>query len=140
MKRWRLWVGLVILFLSGVLAGALGTVAFSEHLALKILGGKGPMVEHILTKLTRELNLTEQQRERVTGIVCRTHKELTALREKSRPERDEILRRSHEAMKAELTTRQQQKLDQFFEREKARWTRREHGMARGEGSSKGLCD
>ncbi|HOV87493.1 MAG TPA: hypothetical protein PLM79_14100 [Syntrophobacteraceae bacterium] len=139
MKRWKLWVGLVSLFLSGMVAGALGTVVISEHMALEVLVGRGPIVEKVLKKLSRELSLTESQRERIAEIVCRTHKELTALRERNKPERDEIMGRSREAMKAELSAPQQKKLDEFFEQEKTRWAHREHGKAGG-GGRKGLCD
>jgi hypothetical protein len=74
----------------------------------------------IMKKLTRELGLNESQRERVQGIVCRTHEELMALRERSKPEKEQILRESTTAIKAELSAGQQQKFDALLEQMKAR--------------------
>lgn len=121
MKKVKLWSGLIALFVSGVLLGAVGTWHLAEHRAIENFVRERPMLPRfVLRGLDRELRLSEEQRARVEPIVCRTFRELMALRELGKPERERILQEGMEAMKAELSPEQQEKLEALHERLKAR--------------------
>jgi hypothetical protein len=116
-KDLKLWIGLLALFLSGVCVGGVGTWLIAEQRIIDSLTHERPPFHRaIMRKLSRELDLSENQRERVAKIVCRAQEELSALRESIRPEREEIMQRSRETLKVELSPQQQQKLDELYKK------------------------
>ncbi len=121
MKKFKLWGGLLALFCSGVLMGVLATWRIAEYKAIENLTREQPIVpKSIIRKLDRELELSDTQRKRIEEIVCRTHRELLAFRDSIRPDRERIIQQSVNAMKAELSPEQQNKLDALRERIRAR--------------------
>jgi hypothetical protein len=120
-KKFKLWAGLLALFCSGVLLGALLSWRIAEDKAVEKLTREQPRVpKFIMSKIDRELGLNDVQRKRIEEIVCRTHRELLAFRESTKPDRERIIQQSVDAMKAELSPEQQKKLDALRERIKAR--------------------
>jgi hypothetical protein len=127
-KKFKLWAGLFALFCSGVLVGGLATWHIAEFKAFESLIRERPRApKFIMRKLDRELRLNDTQRKRIEAIICRTHQELLAVRDRLRPDRERILQQSIDAMKAELTPEQQKKLDELHERLKAHRSRGEIG-------------
>jgi len=119
-KKFKLWGGLLALFCSGVLLGVLASWRIAEDKAIENLTREQPRVpKSIMRKLDRELELSDTQRKRIEEIVCRTHGELLAFRDRIRPDRERIIQQSIDAMKAELSPEQQKKLDALRERTKA---------------------
>ena len=134
MKDLKLWLGLVALFFSGVCVGALGTWIIAEQRLLSSFTHERPPFHGFITrKLTRELGLNELQQREIGKIVCRTEEELRDLRERTRPERDEIMRRSREAMKVELSPEQQTRLEELHNKMEARRRHKEHRRKSGDG-------
>jgi len=116
-KRWNLVLGLVALFLSGVLVGTLGTAIYFKQTMGHIFGESQPAVRKlVMKKLVRELDLTETQRVRIEEIVGEIQAELWEFRKQHQREIEGILARGIAQMKPELSADQQQKLDALFER------------------------
>jgi Spy/CpxP family protein refolding chaperone len=125
-KNLKLWLGLLALFLSGVCVGGLGTWMIAEQrLVSSFAQERPPFHSFIVRKLARELGLNEVQRREIEKIVYRTEEELRDLSERTRPERDEIMRRSREAMKVGLSPEQQTRLEELHGRMEARRRHRE---------------
>lgn len=141
MKDMKLWLGLLVLFLSGVCVGGLGTWMIAEQRVMDSLTREPqPFHKAIMSKLTRELDLNESQRARIAEIVSNSQDELAALRERLRPEREEILRRGREALKAELSPEQQAKFDEIhrkMEERRSKMGRGRRGGPRHEQPSEG---
>jgi hypothetical protein len=138
-KKLKLWSGLLVLFLSGIVIGAMGTWIIVENKAVDSLTrGRPDIPGIIIKKLTRELDLDETQKERITKIVCRAYQELLELRKRHAPEKKEILERSRSMIKAELSPEQQKKLDAFHERKEKHRARR-GGGARGDDGDVDPC-
>ena len=128
MKKLKLWAGLLTLFLSGILIGAIGAWGIAEHRAMENLAErKADVPRIIMKKLTRELDLSQGQREKIEKIVCRTHQEIDALRKRHKPEKDQVIQRSIDMIKVELLPEQQKKLDAFHEKMKKRRAEWERG-------------
>ena len=120
MKKFKLWGGLLALFCSGVLMGALATWRIAEYKTIENLTREQPRVpKSIMRKLDRELALSDTQRKRIEAVVCRAHRELLAFRDRIRPDRERIIQQSIDAMKTELSPDQQNKLEALRERLKA---------------------
>jgi len=116
-KKFKLWGGLFALFCSGVLLGLQVSWRIAEDKAIENLTREHPRVpKSIIRKLDRELELSDTQRKRIEEIVCRTHRELLAFRDRIKPDRERIIQQSIDAMKAEISPEQQKKLDALRER------------------------
>ena len=108
MKKWKLILGLLILFGSGVLVGALGTTLYYKQTAGYVLGEGQPGVRKmVMRKLVRDLDLTESSVRRWVsqaeidagrreGLTTGEREELVRLRKENRVLREErdILRRA----------------------------------------------
>ena len=139
MKKLKLWAGLVIIFLSGVMIGGMGAWMVAEHRAVDTLTrGRPDVPRFIIERLASKLDLDEGQKERVAEIVCRAHSELMEFRKLHKSEKDQIIQRSITSIKAELSPEQQKKLDILHARMEERRARRE-SWAQGRNGGAGPC-
>ena len=119
MKRWKLIVGITLVFALGLVAGSLGTGLYFKHWVYpyKVKGDPKTRKTFVVEKLTRKLGLTENQKSRFEEIFDGLEKKRRVLRSEFRKIRTEGISQ----MKRELNPDQQKKLDQLhqaFERRK----------------------
>jgi Spy/CpxP family protein refolding chaperone len=121
-RNWRIWGGVLVVFVCGLLVGTVATSAYHnyerQHRWEQGLAGMKPRV---MKHLTRELHLSEDQRQAVDVIVSQAEAELLRLRVAQQPHVDDVLVRTMEALKGKLTPEQQTKLDEQFQNLKKRW-------------------
>ncbi|MDH3851197.1 MAG: hypothetical protein OEV09_09070 [Deltaproteobacteria bacterium] len=130
MKRWKLISGLLLVFVLGILAGSFGTRIYLkdrfEHLR------KDPKARQafIMRKLSKELELTPDQKIKVEKIVEQMGAKRREFFLKNRPEIKKIMDEGFAQIKKELNNDQQKKLDvlraEFENRRKARDASRFH--------------
>ena len=130
MKRWKLISGLLLVFVLGVLAGSLGTGVYLkdrfEHLR------KDPKARQafIMRKLSKELELTPDQKTKIEKIVAQMGEKRREFFLKNRPEIKKIMDEGFAQIRKELNSDQQKKLDvlreEFEKRRKARYSSRFH--------------
>ncbi|MBF0496853.1 MAG: hypothetical protein HQK58_09830 [Deltaproteobacteria bacterium] len=126
MKKWRFWLGLITLFISGVAIGAAGTAIYIEHRIKHALEGDASILtSRMFKKLSRELRLTEKQRAKLSKTVSQAQCDLLRVRARSQPEIDRIINYYINLIKPELTPEQQQKVDIFYQKAKRFWARQE---------------
>ncbi len=126
MKKWTLWVGLLAIFLSGAVAGYFAGEANSKRAIVRLISGHSKGRDFIVRKLTRELNLSETQREYVSKVVCRTYSELSKVRRERQPEIDKILTGGIAEIKQQLDPAQKEKLDALYEHARKRRMMKSH--------------
>ncbi|MBF0527142.1 MAG: tetratricopeptide repeat protein [Deltaproteobacteria bacterium] len=117
MKKRRFWLGLITLFISGVAIGAAGTAIYFEHRIKHALeGDPSILTNRMFKKLSRELQLTEDQRARLGKTVSQAQCDLLRVRARSQPEIDRIINQYINQIKPELTPEQQHKIDMFYKK------------------------
>jgi hypothetical protein len=120
MGKWKIWVGLIVLFLSGVLIGGVATRMYVRYRISGVLAGKRPPIRDLfLRELTRELNLTEEQRQEMEQIASNAAEEFHTLHKKHRREAEDVLNRAVSEMKKYLSPEQQEELDKVRNRMRA---------------------
>ena len=72
MNKSKIWIGLLVLFLSGVLIGSVGTRIYIRHKISGIFAGERPVIRDLFfRRLTRQLDLTAEQKEEIEQIADR---------------------------------------------------------------------
>jgi len=115
MVKIKFVAGISLVFLLGALAGALGTGFYFKGHVEKFLEG-GPPKEKIMRRLTKTLELTPGQQEKIEPILAEAHRSLLDLRQKSFPEMRRIREESFALIKKELNPDQQKKLEDLKSR------------------------
>ena len=122
MSRFKLWVGLIVLFGAGVLTGILGVRLYTDAERMP-RGDRGPAARHerIMKRLTQELSLTAQQQTEIDPIVTWAHVEILELRFSHQGEIEDILEKGMTDIKAKLSSTQQAELDRMYAELQQRW-------------------
>ena len=133
MNRLKLATGIVLIFALGVLCGVLGSgMYFKQRIDHFRESGPQTRKELLMKRLTRRLELTPQQQEKVAVIFEEMRGQLFSLRTKHRPDLERIREQGHARIKAILTAEQQIQFDEMMKRLKKRRHRKappfgEHG-------------
>jgi hypothetical protein len=135
MKRWKLVSGLLLVFVLGILAGAFGARIYLKDRFAHLRKDPKARQAFIMGKLSKELELTQDQKIKIGKIVEQMGAKRREFYLKNRPEikSPEIKRIMDEGflqIKKELNNDQQKKLDvlreEFEKRSKARYSSRFH--------------
>ena len=130
MKRWKLVSGLLLVFVLGILAGAFGTRIYLKDRFAHLRKDPKARQAFIMGKLSKELELTPDQKIKVEKIVEQTGAKRREFFLKNRPEKKKIMDEGFLQIKKELNNDQQKKLDvmreEFKKRRKARDASRFH--------------
>ncbi|HTK87584.1 MAG TPA: hypothetical protein VL329_07620 [Nitrospiraceae bacterium] len=122
-RDWRIWGGILVVFVCGVLVGTVATGAYHnyerQHRWEQGLAGMKPRV---MKHLTHELHLSDDQRRTFDVIVSQAEAELLHLRIAQQPHVDKVLVRTIAELKGTLTPEQQTKLDEQYNSLQKRWT------------------
>ncbi len=131
MAKWKIWVGLLVLFVSGVLIGSISTRMYVRHQISGVFSRERPAVRNLfMRRLTRELDLTNEQRQVVEQIASRTAEEFHEYHTRHRGEVEEIFDRSAAEIKKHLSPAQQEQFDELRKKMKDRHKKWRHGRHR----------
>ncbi len=87
MKKFKMFVGIALIFFLGGLIGAIGSGLFARHKIENFRKGGPPPVKHIMLKrLSHKLELNESQKKEVDKIVDELQAELHTIMKKHHPE------------------------------------------------------
>ena len=130
MKRWKLVLGLLLVFVLGILAGSLGTRVYFKDRFEHLRKDPKARQDFIMRKLSKELELTQDQKTKIEKIVEQVGVKRREFFLKKRPEIKRIRDEGFAQIKKELNNDQQKKLDvlreEFERRRKARDASRFH--------------
>ena len=138
MSRFTLWSGLIVLFLSGALTGAVGTSVYYQY-EEEHRWDKGPAgrQERIMKRLAQELSLGASQLAEIEPIVKRAHLEIVEVRVRHQPDIDRILGHGMEELKTKLSPEQQAKLDGLHAQLQRRWQLNRDYLRQAQDTSRG---
>jgi len=117
MRLLKVCVGILLIFILGMLAGTLGTGFFIKHRIGRFVqdGGPPPPIR-ILDRLSAKLEPSKPQQMEIEKILKQAHDQLIDFRQVYRPKVEEIFNDTIEQIKQKLDSRQKQKLDKLTER------------------------
>lgn len=122
MKKWKLWTGMLLIFVAGGVVGAVGTGLVVRHKIISVIDEGQPAVARLAVRfLTRRLDLSAAQQAETARIVHDVQQRLQAVRRRFRPEIGEIVATGMTDIRALLAPGQQEKLDRLYNTLKQRW-------------------
>ena len=113
MKKWRLVGGITLVFILGVLAGALGTQLYHSHRLERFRKDPAERREAFLKMLNRELGLTPRQNREIRVLVEDLDKKLEAYNLKKHADIKKLFDENFARIKERLTPDQQRKLKEM---------------------------
>ena len=114
--KWKLISGLLLVFVLGILAGSLGTEFYLRHRLAPLIKEPRTRTAFIMKKLSRELNLTADQKSKIQGIVDEMFEKRREYYVKHRKEIKGIMDQGFSQIRKELNENQKEKLDALRER------------------------
>ena len=135
MQKWKIIAGLLMIFILGTLTGALGTGLILKRHHLYFSDRPEGRKAFIMERLTRRLDLSEDQKTRIGSIIDRVQSEtFRRFREGRRFMREEM-EKGFDEIRKELTPEQQGRFDALkaeFERRRKERSKRFRGPWRSE--------
>ena len=121
-RRGRIWGGVAVVFLCGVLVGMVGTDIYrDQQQQQRWQQGLAALKPRVMRNLTDELNLSAEQQHAVQTIVSQAERELLGLRIAQQPQVDDIMERTTNRLKTKLTPEQHRKLEELYRKLQSRW-------------------
>jgi len=121
MTRWKLMIGIALVFILGALAGSVGTGYYFKHRYPPRITDSQARKAYILEKFSRELNLTQDQKTKIGAII----QQMEEKRHENFLKRRAEVEQSMVRIRGELNEDQQKKFDAM--REKFEKRRKERG-------------
>jgi hypothetical protein len=120
--RRRIWGGVAVVFLCGVLVGVVAADIYrDQQQQQRWQQGLAALKPRVMRNLTDELKLSPEQQRAVVAIVSQAERQLLELRIAQQPQVDEIMARAAERVKTTLAPDQHRKLDELYRTLQARW-------------------
>jgi hypothetical protein len=124
-NKWKLIAGLLLVLFLGIVTGAIGTGLYVKYRLAPFQKGSKAKEAVILERLSKELNLTPNQKTKIGPIVKQMIERRRAHYQKYRPEVKAIMDQGFSQIKEELNEDQKKKLKALREKfEKRRAERR----------------
>ena len=125
MNKFKLAIGIVLIFALGVLCVVLGSGMYFKN-RVDHFREAGPQArkEMLMKRLSHRLDLTPQQQEKVAVIFEEMREQLFNLRSRHKPDLERIREQGHARIKAILTAEQQIQFDEMMVRLKKRHHRK----------------
>jgi hypothetical protein len=121
-KRWRIWSGIAVVFVCGLLVGNVVTTAYDDHKQQqKWEQGLSGIKPRVMRYLSRELHLSPEQQHAIEPILTQAEGELLRLRIAQQPHVETTVIRTMDTLKVKLTPEQQHKLEQLNQQLQQRW-------------------
>ena len=124
-NKWKLIAGLLLVLFLGILAGAIGTGLYVKYRLAPFQKGSKAKESFILERLSKELNLTPNQKTKIRPIVEQMIEKRREYYQEIRPEIKAIMDQGFAQIEEELNEDQKKKLEGLREKfEKRRAERR----------------
>ena len=121
MRPWKVWLGVGIIFVAGLLIGIGGTCLFIRARTLAVIEG-GPVAarELVLRRLSRRLALDRTQVQHIEPLIKEAQEEILRIRKGVQPEIQRALAQGVSRIKTELRPDQQEELERIYQRFQSR--------------------
>ncbi|MGD9124283.1 MAG: hypothetical protein PVG60_04275 [Desulfarculaceae bacterium] len=121
MSKAKMWIGVIAVFVVGMVIGAFVGSLLERQLFISKFEHfrrerRGPIVESMLEKLSRRLDLTPEQSRKIKPVLEKGFRQMMEIHREVSPRFEKVFKENHLEIKKHLTKEQQKKLEEFFNR------------------------
>ena len=128
MKRLKRILGVLLIFIFGMIVGGAGASAgFAQKIREVLTGGPEAVVKEVVKRLDEELKLDPEQKRQLLRIADETHIRLRQSRAKIQPEVERTLGEAEGKVRAILYPNQVGKFDKLVHKGGDKWKAKEGG-------------
>lgn len=113
MKRFKPWLVLALVFITGMIVGVVATRIAVRHFVKVAIAQPDRLRDRIEQNMTRRLSLTAEQRVKVHASLVQAHERVRALRTEMQPRFTVILTETRDDIATVLTPEQREKFAQL---------------------------
>ena len=122
MKKLRGCLGVFLIFVFGALFGAAITAGgIHQKIREIVVGGPDKIVQEIVARLNDDLKLDPSQKEMLKAITTDTRIKLSALRQQTQPQVEEVLHEAEMKVRGILNPKQVPKFDEIIKHGRDQW-------------------
>ena len=118
MKNWKTILGIILVFVFGMLAGGLVT---GKILQRRLRQGPPAVSETIVRRLSVSLHLDQQQRDELRTIVRDAQQEMETVRKQVQPQFADVFDRAEGRVREMLRSDQREQFEQIVDEGRAKW-------------------
>ncbi len=116
MNKFRVWLGIALIFLSGIVIGTLGSTFFIRKQMIGFMEGGPPRANRrIIMDITRGLDLSVRQNAQIDSILNENHLNIEKIAGEFHDTMESFLEKQSSQIKQVLTEEQQQEFDRRYE-------------------------
>jgi Spy/CpxP family protein refolding chaperone len=126
MKRWKVWLGVAVIFVSGLVIGSLGTglvvgLGVKRMVRRVTAGDTSVLTKVVMMKMRRDLRLTREQRRQIRPMVAAAIDRIRRLHDTLRPKIKQEIAKAATEISRHLTPKQRRRLQERLKLLRARW-------------------
>ena len=124
MKKWRIAVGILLVFAVGTAAGAYGTRMILKKRISRVLHTNGPPGIRVIQDMVQRLNLSDSQRKSIDAILNTNNKKWETIRQEYEPQVKALFKTVIEETEKVLTAQQREEIERMSANVQRRLPRR----------------
>lgn len=112
MKRWKTWLGISMIFISGMAVGGVATgIVIKNRIAAFILRTPEQRLENSMKKLTKMLTLNSDQQQKLVPIVAKSQNDVADVIKQAKKDIQDRIKNAAEEARPILSKQQQDIVD-----------------------------
>ena len=118
MKKVKLTAGLLLIFILGAFTGIFGMGLYHNYRIKHpvFAGHPRPVEDRVIERLSKDLDLTKEQRKEIESIIKLTQERMADIRKRYMPELQDANEQSFNLMREKLNPEQKEKLERIRQR------------------------
>jgi Spy/CpxP family protein refolding chaperone len=121
MKNWKAWFWVVAVFLAGVALGLVGGHLLALKKTREVVRNPEVRRQMIVKRLSRKLDLTDDQRKSIEAIIADAQVSIRDLRQEVQPRFEDVIQNAERQISEVLTAEQQEEFRKFMAERKRLW-------------------
>ena len=123
MKKWKAWLCVIAIFLAGIVIGLIAGHRMTLSFARKAAADPAFMRQVIVKRLSCKLDLTDDQRKSIEGIIADSQVSIRDLRSEVEPRFTDILKNAERQITEVLNAEQQEEFRELLAERRKFWNR-----------------
>ncbi len=116
MSTWKATIAVLVIFILGIASGIVISYWITPRITANALPAQEILTRRMNERLARNLSLTPEQEQTISGIIDDARSQLTEIRKETRPRVRQVIVNARDRIRAQLNPEQQSRFDKILER------------------------